>query len=325
VSKKKGEEFDLESYSDSEKKTDIVYKPDTYFQLHPQIAAATGFKELPLGHLMAMYGLSDSGKSAIMLQMAADCQKAGIVPIFIITEKKMDWRRAVAHGLDTSKSKCIIRSDLKHLEDVYDYIAQKIKDVKEGRLPRNVMFFWDSVASTPSVESYEILADGSIKRRYGNQKNANVIGYYNPLIMDLLNSTREESSKHTAGAMFLTQAYIKPAEFAGGMATTVPNGGEKIWFPLSLCLEIKERMKLTATVKGRKVDFGRVTKIRVSKNHLSEIATEGDFAITCEGIVPNEPNVIKKIKDDNKDRWAEMLSSGDFLGHVPEGEELDGE
>jgi RecA/RadA recombinase len=306
----KDKEFDLEGYSDTEVKEDVTYRPDFDIPLQKEVADAIGMPGIRMGSVTAMYGLSNSGKTTLLIHMAAQAQKLGIIPILIITENKMDWERAAPLGLDISKNKCIIREDLEYLEDVYDYISQKIEDVKTGKLPKNILMLWDSVASTPSRETMEIAKDGSIKKKYGPQKNAAVIGYYNPIIMKRITSTRRDDSKFTAGLVMLTQAYVKPAEFAGGIATIVPNGGEKIWFPLSLCLEIKEGQQLQTTVQGKKITYGTVCKIKVVKNHLSEISTSGEFVITAGSLLANEESVLKEYKDANREHWEALLSQG---------------
>ncbi len=316
------EEFDLGSYSDTEKKEDVVYKPDLDVILQKEISEAIGLPGLRMGSMTAMYGLSNSGKTTLMLHAAVKAQQQNIVPIMIITENKMDWDRARRMGLDTSKSKLIIREDFEYLEDVYNYISQKIEDVKTGKLARNVLILWDSVASTPSRESIEIGPDGSIKKKYGPQKNASVIGYYNPIIMKRVTSTRLVESKGLVGVVMLTQAYVKPAEFAGGMATIVPNGGEKIWFPLSLCLEIKEGGQLQAVHEGKKITYGTVCRIKVTKNHLTETSTSGEVAITADQILPNDKAALEQYKDEHRAIWTrsseilaksgEILDSGDL-------------
>jgi len=311
-------EFDLESYSDTEVKEEVVYKPDMDIVLQKEVSEAIGMPGIRMGTVSAMYGLSNSGKTTILLHMAAQAQTQGVIPILIITENKMDWTRAERMGLDVSKSKCIIREDFEYLEDVYDYISQKIEDVKTGRLPKDVLILWDSVASTPSRESVEIGKDGSIKKKYGPQKSAAVIGYYNPIIMKRVTSTRREDSKGLVGVVMLTQAYVKPAEFAGGIATIVPNGGEKIWFPLSLCLEIKEGMPLSGTFNKKKYTFGTVCKIKVAKNHLTSTSTNGEFVITADRILPNDPQVIKEYQKENQHLWglAGLEEAGEVLDEL---------
>jgi hypothetical protein len=302
MTKKTKEEFSLSDYIDSEIKEDVIYKPDLDLVLQKEVSDALGMPGIRMGTVNAFYGLSNSGKTSLMIHMAVQAQQQGMLPIIVLTENKMDWVRAQKMGLDLNK--CIRREDLEYLEDVYDYISQKTEDVKTGKLPFNTIIFWDSVASTPSKESLEILPDGSIKKKYGPQKNAAVIGYYNPIIMKRVTSTRREDSKGFMSVVMLTQAYVKPPEFAGGMASIVPNGGEKIWFPLSLCVEVKEGAPVQTTVNGKKLTYGTTCKLRVSKNHLTEISTSGEFVITASSILPNTKEALEEYKSNNKQNWS---------------------
>jgi RecA/RadA recombinase len=294
---KKSEAFNLEDYSNTEVKEEVEYKEDYHVNLDPVVQECIGMPGIRMGQMSCMYGLSDSGKTSLLIHAAIQAQKQGVIPILIITENKMDWARAAKMGLDLSKSKCILREDFEYLEDVYNYISQKIEDVKNGTLPRDVLILWDSVAATPSKESLEIDANGNIKKKYGPQKSASVIGYYNPIIMKRVTSTRRTDSKGMVGLVMLTQAYVKPAEFAGGIATTVPNGGEKIWFPLSLCLEIKQGRQLSATIKGKDVIYATVCKVKVVKNHLTGLSHNGEFVITSKGLIKNDPKALTDYKD----------------------------
>lgn len=301
-------EFSLESYSAAETKDEVTYKPDSWVELDPVLAKTFNMPGIKMGTMSGFFGLSNSGKTTLLLIMAVRAQQQGKVPILIITENKMDWGRAQQMGLDISKNACIIREDLEYLEDVYDYISQKVEDVKKGRLARDVVILWDSVAATPSKESLEIDESGKIKKKFTNQKNANVIGYYNPTIAKRINSTRQDDSAFSLALVMLTQAYIKPAEFAGGMATIVPNGGEKIWFPLTLMGRVKEGMPLKSTVKGRQITYGTVCKIDIVKNHINGLLTSGEFVITSDSLLENDPEVLKQYKENNKSKWESLLS-----------------
>lgn len=300
---KKEVKFNLESYAADDGKKDIVYKPDTIVPVTKPFAEAMNRPGIKLGEMTTFYGLSDSGKTSLLIHIAAQAQKQGILPILVITENKMDWKRAERMGLDISKSKCIIREDFKYLEEVYNFISRTVQDTLSGKLPMDSLILWDSVASTPSEESLEIDKDGNIKKKYGPQKNAAVIGYFNPIIAKRLACTREENSPATVGLVALTQAYVKPPEFPGAPSTIVPNGGEKIWFPLALCVEVKEGGSLQATHKGRKITYGKVCKLKVRKDHGNDFTTEGEFVITADELLPNEKDVLEDYKARHKEAW----------------------
>lgn len=302
-------DFDLEAYLAGEQKSApaIEYKEQEYIVMPEPIQEALGMPGFPKGGTSAMYGLSDCGKTGILLAGAARAQKQGVLPIIIITENKTNINRIRAAGVDPSKA--IIKEDLKYLEHVYDYISMKVHEVKSGKLPMDIHFFWDSVAGTPSVESVEITKEGKIIKKFTNQKNANVIGFYNPIIASLIAETRQVDCPHTAGLTMLTQAYVKPPEFPGGPTTIVPNGGEKIWFPLSLVVEVKEGRRLKATHKGRDIEYGLISRLKVKKNHINELNCEGEAVLLGPEILKNDKKVIDEYKEKNRDKWAALLET----------------
>jgi len=257
---------------------------------------------VPLGDVSMGYGLSDSGKTEFMLHLAKAASQQGVLPILIITENK--FKEARLQSFSLSGKNCIIKRNLKTLEDVYDYISQIIAKVKNKTLQRDVLILWDSVASTPSKETFEILKDGTIKKKYGPQKNAAVIGYYNPFIMDLITTTREKDSDYQVGLYMVNQAYVKPAEMPGGIPTIIPNGGEKIWFNLSLTIEFKEGMRLKAKKDGMDYAFGLVSRIKTVKNHVNGIYGENKIVFVDGDIIPNTPTAIDKYKKENRDKWS---------------------
>lgn len=300
-------EFDLEEFAGNEGKVEVEYKPDEIIPVTEVFAQAMNRPGIKLGEMTTFYGLSDSGKTSLLIHIAAQAQKQGMIPILVITENKMDWNRAQRMGLDISPKKCIIREDLQYLEDVYNYISRTVESVKHGRLPSNTIILWDSVASTPSKESMSIDKEGNIVKHYGPQKNAAVIGYYNPIIAKRIASTRQVDSKFSLGLVALTQAYVKPPEFPGAPSTIVPNGGEKIWFPLALCVEVKEGGALTATHKGRKLTYGKVCKLKVRKDHGNDFTTEGEFVITADALLPNDKDALDEYKESHKAIWDQTL------------------
>lgn len=297
-------EFNLQDYIKTEDNQTIVYKEQEYVIMPSCVQKAIGCKGFLLGNLNMCYGLSDSGKTNLMLHAAKAAQEQAILPILVLTENKLSKKRAEAVGLKLEN--CIIKEDLTTLEDVYDYISMKIHDVKNGKLPFNSMIFWDSVASTPSKESFEFDENGRIKKKYGPQKNASVIGYYNPIIMKLVTSTRQIECKHSVGVFMITQAYVKPGEFPGAPASIVANGGEKIWFPMSLTIEVKEGKRLKATVQGSEVEFGMVSKLRVKKFHDGDLNYSGEVVFAGNSLFENDESLIKEYKKQNKEYWESL-------------------
>ena len=295
--------FDLESYKESEEDNKVIYKPDKYIIMPECFQDCVGLPGVQLGASHMFYGLSDSGKTITMLHIAKAAQSQNILPILILTENKLDKKRMQEVGLDTEN--CIIKEDLSTLEDVYDYISTKIKHLKEDKLPYDIVFLWDSVASTPSRESFEVDKEGKITKKYGPQKNAAVIGYYNPIIMKMITSTKQEDCPHYAGLVLIQQAYISPPAFPGAPATVTANGGEKIWFPLSTSVEIKEGKRLKATVKGQQKEFALISRLKVKKNHISELNCEGELVFAGKEMFHNDEKLINEYKKAHKEEWEQ--------------------
>lgn len=290
-------EFDLEKYEEASEPTEeIVYKPMQYIEMPKCFQDTIGLPGIPLGYSTMLYGLSDSGKTDVMLKVAREATQQDILPIIIITENKLDKTRLDLMGLEHKKN-CLIKEDLTTLEDVYDYVSMKVEDIKNGKLKKNCIILWDSVAGTPSKESFEIAKDGKITKKYGPQKNASVIGYYNPIIMKRVTSTREMNSDYSLGLFMLNQAYKQMPEFPGAPTTTVPNGGEKIWFPISLAIEIREGKRIKTTVAGRDLEIGLIAKLKVKKNHLTGVNSSGEVVLAGSEMFENDEKLVKEYKE----------------------------
>lgn len=313
---KKEKPFDLNDYLQSQQKTvpTVEYKNPEYVVLPEPIQQAIGMPGFPFGHMTMEYGLSDSGKTALLLAGVKAAIDQGCLPILIITENKLNKARLVQAGIDLTK--IILVENLKYLEEVYDYISSKVQEVLDGKLPMQVPIFWDTVAGCPSRDSYTIEADGKIEKNFDNRKNANVIGFYNNIIASRVAETRKKGITGIVGVVMVTQAYMgeKPKFPAGLPAPILPNGGEKIWFPLSLALEIKEGKRLNAKHKGKSVDFGLVTKIKVKKNHISELNCEGEVVLAGSQVLPNDSQAIEDFKESKKKEWTELLEQASAGG-----------
>lgn len=265
---------------------------------------ATGLAELPLGAMYMVYGLSNSGKTSLILEVALCAQRSGIIPIFIISENKLDWNRARKWGIDLSEEKCLIRDDFLSLEDAYDFIGVIVKSVKTGELDSDVIIFWDSVSNFHSREGFEISKTGEIIKKYTNQKDANTIGFYNPIISNMITSTKYSDVPHSVGLFYVAQAYELPLAYPPGAKILTPNGGEKIWYPISVSFRMKEKKTISAVIKGREVHYGTVSSIEIDKNHLTDYSMEGDiFILPDKIIVPDKQELQEYIKQ-KRGEWG---------------------
>lgn len=296
--------FDLDAYKKTVKVADTPLKGDSFITLDECLHHVLGVPGIPLGHITQVYGLSDTGKTSLMFHAAAQAQKQGILPVMVITEGKVDWDRACAMGFE--KDKAIVQEGLEFLEDVFDFIDKITSDVSMGELPFDVMIFFDSVGNTLSRDEVEIKKDGTWEKKSTMMKAAKVLAERMRVASKKINETRKISYPKSVGLMILNQAYVQPPQFPGAMATTVPYGGNAIWFRSSLVIKTSRKQKLTATVSGQKLGFGIVSKIQVDKNHISNTTNSGEFVVVADAIIPFEEKAIKDYKESHKDSWGEV-------------------
>lgn len=295
--------FDLKSYKEQYNLVTTPLKKEKFVVLDEALQEIIGLPGIPLGHVTQIYGKSDTGKTSLLYHAAAQAQKQDILPVLVVTERKVSWDRAVSMGFDPENA--IIEENCEFLEDVFTFIDKIVSDVVMGELPRDVCIFWDSVGNTCSKDEVKVDAKtGATEKVPSMMKAAKVISdYMRPLSMKIGN-TRKISSPKTAGVVFINNAYTKPATFPGGMATIVPYGGEQIWYRASLIMKTQRRQKLGAVKNGKDLNFGIVSQITVDKNHISETANSGDFVITADKIFKNDKALIKAYKDEKKDSWG---------------------
>lgn len=293
--------FNLDDYKKTIKVADTPLKPDQFVVLDDCLHSVLGMPGIPLGHITQIYGKSDTGKTSLLFHTAAQAQKQDILPVLIITEGKVDWARAALMGFD--KDNAIVNENLEFLEDAFNFIDKVTSDVSMGELPRDVMIFWDSVGNTLSKDEVEIQADGSWEKKSTMMKAAKVISERMRVISKKINDTRKVSYPKSVGLMILNQAYTAPNPY--GPAKLVPYGGDAIWYRSSLVLKTSRIKKLSATKNGKDFGFGIVSKITVDKNHLTNIANSGEFIITADEIIPDDPTALKDYKERHKDQWNE--------------------
>lgn len=306
--------FDLASYKKTIEVNNVAKKKDKYVVVDECLQEVIGIPGIPLGHIVQVYGKSDTGKTSLLFHAAAKAQEQGVIPVFIMTEGKVDWSRAERMGVD--QDNCIKNEECVYLEDAFAFIDKIVSDVAMGELPHDVLILWDSVGSIPSKDEVKEGPDGTTEKKASMMRAAKAIRENMRIISRKINATRNYSYPKYVGLMILNQAYIQPPAFVGGMSKLVPYGGDAIWYASSAVWKMSGKGKLSATKDGKSFDFGLVSKISVEKNHISELAMEGEFVITPDAFLPNEAGSIKKYKDTHRDQWGAATISSAETGEV---------
>lgn len=304
--------FDIDAYKKKIKSRDVEYKGNSYIEVDECLKALLGLPGIPRGHITQIYGKSDTGKTSLLFHLAAQAQANGELPVIYVTEKKVDWGRALAMGFD-KKGYALVEENFTTLEQVFEDMMNKLAEQARGELPKRIVFFWDSIGNTVSQDEFKEDAKGNIEIKATMMKAAKVIKNYMRHVSPKINDTRKADVPNDATLVFINQAYTQPPSFMGGMSKLVPYGGEGIWYAASLVLQTKRKSKIYANKSGMKVKFAINSAITVEKNHINGIEQSGDFVITPTSIIPNEPKAIQVYKTEHKDSWGEsdMLEEED--------------
>lgn len=292
--------FSLEEYKKTIQVADTPLKKDIFVNLNDALQAVLGLPGLPMGHITQVFGLSDSGKTSLVFHAAAQAQKLGILPVFIITEGKVSWDRAKSMGVD--ETNCIVEY-AQYLEDIFTKIDRIVSDVTMGKLPMNVMIFVDSIGNTVSVDSVTQNKDGTVEMGGAMMKAAKVLREKMRVFSHKINDTRKISSPYYVGLCFVNHAYKQPPQFPGGPTSMVPYGGDGIYFSSSLVIRTKKVKSLKAIVDGQEKGFGIISRITVDKNHISNVSNTGEFVIVADRLIPNDKEAIDAYKSEKKETW----------------------
>lgn len=310
--------YSLKDFKESISITPAEYKKDLYVQLDPCLQEVLKLPGLPLGHIIQAYGKSDTGKTSLMFHAAAQAQAQGILPVIIVSEGKIDWNRARAMGLQYTADLptdqrnpdefIIVEENLKYLEEIFDFIDNKIiNNVMNGKLPFDVMIFWDSMGNSISEKSIKVDAKtGNREIKNTHMQAAAIKSERLTVLMDRINDTRKINYPKAVGAFIINHVYTGTPPWVGAAAPEIVKGGNKVKFTASLMIKTSQVSKLEATKDNQKLKFGMVSKLSVTKNHINGQEYSGEFVITADRFLPNDAKAIKKYKEDNNDKWGNM-------------------
>jgi len=299
------------SFSDIKKKfsQEAAFKENRFFDLGQPFLDATGIPGPAMGHLNMFLGHSDTGKTTALLKTAADAQKKGILPVFIITEQKWDFNHAKIMGLDCESEVdpktgsvswdgfFLFNNDFSYIEQITDYINLLLDAQDKGELDYDLCFLWDSVGSVPCKMTYE--------GKGGKQHTAGVLADKIGMgINQRITGSRREDRKHTNTLIIVNQPWVELPDNAFGQPKIKAKGGESIWLNSTLVFLFGNEKnagisKITLTRNKRTISMGSRTKISIFKNHVNGIGfTDCKIMVTPHGFLPMAtPDEEKKSKE----------------------------
>ncbi len=205
---------------------------------------ALGINGLPRGRVVEIYGPEASGKTTLMLQAIAKCQKAGGTAAFIDAEHALDPVYAANLGVDIPN---LLLSQPDNGEQALE-IANML--VASNAVDMVVV---DSVAAlTPKAE---------LAGEMGDQ----LPGLQARLMSQALRKLTGEVKRSNTLFVFINQLRMKIGAMMPGQSPEVTTGGNALKFYASVRLDIR---RIGSVKKGDEI-IGNQVKIKVVKNKMA--------------------------------------------------------
>ncbi len=331
-------EFDLDSFKEKEGLDfNVSEKELSWIPFSDGFHEALKIPGIPIGYFTSFRGYSNTGKSTAIYEAVAGCQKIGILPIIYETENNWNWEHAKNIGIkfeevvdeETGEINYkgdfifIQGQDLLRMYANYDHQHSKmgtkplryepvVEDVsyhmhtildaqQEGRLPRNVAFFWDSVGSLNCFK-------GATSKTTNNQWTAGALSTcFKSLINFRIPASRRADSEYTATFAVVQQIWLDNEN-----KVIKHKGGEAFFYSPRLIIHFggiltHSTEKLKATLNGEDFQFGVQTRIRCEKNQVNGIEQKGEIASTPHGYW--NPDKINDYKEKHKDFIKRALNT----------------
>jgi hypothetical protein len=304
----------------------VKFKPQKWVPLSDAYQDVTSVPGIPTGHIVLLRGHSDTGKTTALIEAAVNAQKAGILPVLIITEMKWNWEHAIQMGLQVNEVwnettgelenyegffLYVDRETIHTIEDVSAFILDLLDEQKKGNLPHDLMFLWDSIGSVPcelSVRSNKNNNEwnaGAMSTQFGNGVNQKIT------------LSRKESSPYTNTLVCINKVWTAKAETPMSQPKLMNKGGFAMWFDATFVVTFGNvsnagTSKIKAIKDGKQVEFAKRTKIQIDKNHINGITTRGNIIMTPHGFINDSEKEIKAYKDAHAKEWSAILGGMDF-------------
>jgi hypothetical protein len=313
----KKKEIGLDSIK-SKFSTKTKYKPESFYNCGEAFMDACGLPGPVLGGINMFLGHSNAGKTTAMILAAADAQKKGHLPVFIITEKKWSWEHAIELGLQAEKNEFgeydgmfIFNDSFDVIEQATDFINQILDSQEKGDIPYNILFLWDSIGSIPCQMTF----DG----KGGGMHNAKVLADKIGMgIHSRISKSKKEDYPYYNTLVVLNQPWVLLPDNPFGQPEIQAKGGTAIWLASSLVFLFGNQKKagishIDATKNGRKVSFAIRTKISILKNHVNGLGyKDGKIIAVPHGYIADTKEALEKYKKDYSDYWVQKLGDSNY-------------
>jgi recombination protein RecA len=237
---------------------------------------------LPVGKIVEITGLEQSGKSLLAAHVIASTQKQDGIAVYIDTESSLDAQFLTAIGVDVDK---MLYIPLDTVEDAFEAMEDIIVKIREKQKDKLVTIIFDSVAAaTTKIESaadYE--KDGyatakAIIMSKSMRKITNLIGKQKILCV-FTNQLRQKLNAMPFGDQYTT------------------SGGKALQFHASVRLRLKGVGKIKEKVNGIETVVGQEVECEVVKNRLGPPNRKVRYSIFYDSGIDDAYGTLKLLKE----------------------------
>jgi len=326
----------LKAFKEENNLAGIKEKELSWYILPEAFQNATRMPGIARGYVTAVRGHSNTNKSTIKLELIKAVIHAGDLPVVFELENNFAWEHAKSIGVDVNEyvdedtgeveygpGDTMLYYDTAKLYELYgkfdhehgkwlnkparetyviEDVAMCIKDLvrkqREGVLPFNLVFIIDSIGVGDCYRAAE-------KNSSNNMWYAGAVSVaFNTIVNDLIPSSRNVNSEYTNTMFVVNKIWVETT--AIGLPSAKSKGGASLTYAYRCILftggvasgSVKA---LTATSGGKEFQYGTKAKIKVEKNHITNITYSGELCSTQHGLW--DPNKL----DEYKKKYASFI------------------
>ena len=298
--------------------TKTKYKAEDYYYCGEAFHEACGIPGPVMGGINLNIGHSNSSKTTAMILAAADAQRKGHLPVFIITEKKWSFDHAIELGLQAEKNEdgewdghFIFNDSFDYIEQITDFINDILDAQEKGDIPYSILFCIDSIGSIPCKMTY----DGGGGSMHDARVLADKVGRG---LHSRITKSKKEDFPYYNTIVAVNQVWVMLPDNIYGQPEVKTKGGEALWLSASLVFLFGNQKKsgithIDATKNKRKVSYAIRTKISILKNHVNGLGYKDSKIIAVHnGYIRDTKEALDKYKEEYADYWVEKMGGIDF-------------